>query len=267
MDNIFETLDSPNFRKRLEPVMLYPKKIDRFLGIVRAELKSNPRLANCEMTSLCGAIVKAGQFGLDLDSVQGHAYLTSKGNGCLLIVGYKGMIALGFRSGKLLSMEVENVCKNDFFEMEHGDNKGLRHKPKPTQEERGEVIGYYAYAHLINNDKIFKYMNIDEIEELKKKAGVIKTPNSAWGKFEDQMSKKTVVRQLFKYQTLSSEMDSVIGLDEMADAGVQSDALREIGKEFIVDEPTTKVNDILLKKRGQSQENENTTKNITTIVA
>ena len=233
MSNIFEILKSNEFRERLSSVMLEPNKIERFLGIVTTELRNNPRIANCEIKSLCGAIVRAGQFGLELDSMQGHAYLTSRGNNCQLIIGYKGMIALGVRSEKLLSLEVQKVCKNDFFEMEHGDNKGLRHRPKSTKEERGEIIGYYAYAHLVNHDRAFEYMNMDEIEELKEKAGVVKTPNSAWGKFEEAMCKKTVVRQLFKYLSLSPEMDSAIGLDEMADAGVQSEQLRKIGADFV----------------------------------
>ena len=265
---IFEILDSNEFRERLSAVMLEPKKIDRFLGITKTELRNNPRIANCEIKSLCGAIVRAGQFGLELDSMQGHAYLTSRGNNCQLIIGYKGMIALGVRSEKLLSLEVQKVCKNDFFEMEHGDNKGLRHRPKSTKEERGEVIGYYAYAHLVNHDRAFEYMNMDEIEELKEKAGVVKTPNSAWVKFEEAMCKKTVVRQLFKYLSLSPEMDSAIGLDEMADAGVQSDTLRKIGDDFVkndekMTEPTSKIPEVFpegwsrvneVKEEGEQQE-------------
>ena len=48
--------------------------------------------------------------------------------------------------------------------------RGLRHRPKSTKEERGEIIGYYAYAHLVNHDRAFEYMNMDEIEELKEKS-------------------------------------------------------------------------------------------------
>ena len=248
MSNIFEILESKEFKERLSDVMLEPKKLDRFLGIAKTELRNNPRIANCEIKSLCGAIVRAGQFGLELDNMQGHAYLTSRGNGCQLIIGYKGMIALGVRSGKLLSLEVQKVCQNDFFEMEHGDNKGLRHRPKSTKAERGDVIGYYAYAHLVNNDRAFEYMNMDEIEELKEKANVTRMPNSPWVKFEEAMCKKTVVRQLFKYLSLSPEMDSAIGLDEMADAGVQSDTLSKIGADFVkndekMTEPMSKVQD------------------------
>ena len=136
MSNIFEILDSNEFKERLSAVMLEPRKLERFLAIAKTELRNNPRIASCEIKSLCGAIVQAGQFGLDLNGMQGHAYLTERGGRCQLIIGYKGMIALGVRSGKLLSLEVQKVCQNDFFEMEHGDNKGLRHRPKSTKAER-----------------------------------------------------------------------------------------------------------------------------------
>lgn len=231
--NIFDILEKDEkFKERLRTVMLEPNKIDRFLGIARSELKNNPRLANCEITSLCGAIVQAGQFGLELGNMQGHAYLTERGGRCQLIIGYKGMLALGYRSEKLLSLEVQKVCKNDMFKRRHGDNKGLEHEPN-DKEDRGEVIGYYAYAHLENKDKAFEYMSIDDIEKLKKEAHVVTAPNSPWVKFEEAMCKKTVIRQLFKYLSLSAEMDRAIGLDEMADAGVQSDALSKIGADFV----------------------------------
>ena len=73
------------------------------------------------------------------------------------------------------------------------------------------------------------------------------------------MCKKTVIRQLFKYLSLSAEMDRAIGLDEMADAGVQSDALSKIGADFVkndenMTEATSKMPDVL--PEGWSKVNE-----------
>lgn len=267
--NIFEILDSNEFKERLSSVMLEPRKLERFLAIAKTELRNNPRVASCEIKSLCGAIVQAGQFGLEIGGIQGHAYLTPKKtkdkitqqyiDSCQLIIGYKGMISLGVRSGKLLSLEVQKVCKNDYFKRRHGDNKGLEHEPN-DKEERGDIIGYYAYAHLVNHDKAFEYMSMKEIDELKKEAGVLLTdPRSPWVKFPEAMCKKTVIRQLFKFQSLSPELDKAIGLDEMADAGVQSDALSKIGADFVkndenMTEATSKIPETL--PEGWSRVNE-----------
>ena len=265
MNNIFEILKSSEFKERLSAVMPDPRNINRFLAIATSELRNNPRIASCEIKSLCGAIVRAAQLGLELDSLQGHAYLTARGGSCQLIIGYKGMIALGFKSKKILTIEVQKVCANDFFEMEHGDNKGLRHRPCKTKSERGEIIGYYAYASLINGGKAFEYMNMDEIEELKEKANVTKMPNSPWVKFEEAICKKTVVRQLFKYLSMSPELDGAIGLDEMADAGVQSDALVEIGQDFVNVEPATP--EVLPKGWERVQEKKEVQQDLMTSVA
>lgn len=264
MNNIFEILKSSEFKERLSAVMPDPRNINRFLAIATTELKNNPKVANCDLRSLCGAIVRACQFGLELDSMQGHAYLTERKGGCQLIIGYKGMLALGFRTKKLLSMEVQKVCKNDYFKRRHGDNKGLEHEPN-DKEERGDIIGYYAYAHLLNNDKVFEYMNMKEIEDLKKEAHVVMTPNSPWVRFEEQMCKKTVIRQLFKYQSLSKEIDKAISLDEMADAGVQSDALVEIGQDFVNVEPATP--EVLPKGWERVQEKKEVQQDLMTSVA
>ena len=276
--NIFEILDSNEFRERLSAVMLEPRKIERFLALAKTDLRNNPRVASCEIKSLCGAIVQAGQFGLEIGGIQGHAYLTPKKtkdkitqqyiDSCQLIIGYKGMISLGVRSGKLLSLEVQKVCKNDYFKRRHGDNKGLEHEPN-DKEERGDIIGYYAYAHLVNHDKAFEYMSMKEIDELKKEAGVLLTdPRSPWVKFPEAMCKKTVIRQLFKFQSLSPELDKAIGLDEMADAGVQSEALSKIGADFVkndenMTEATSKIPEVLpegwhrvneIKEEGEQQD-------------
>ena len=111
-------------------------------------------------------------------------------------------------------------------------------------------------------------MSMDDIEKLKKEAHVVTTPNSPWVKFEEAMCKKTVIRQLFKYLSLSAEMDRAIGLDEMADAGVQSDALSKIGADFVkndenMTEAPSKMPEVLpegwsrvneIKEEGEQQE-------------
>lgn len=207
-------------------------KPERIAGIAITELRNNQKLLQCDALSLVGAIIRAGQLGLDIDSMKGHAYLVPYKNECQLIVGYKGMLTLANRSGKLLSMEVQEVRENDEFEIEHGDNYGLRHKINPRRSERGQIIGYYAYAHMSNGGKMFEYMDQEEINEIKACSKSSNSYNSPWVTFPIEMAKKTVVRRLCKYLALSPDMDGAIGLDEMVDAGVQSENLKKIGKTY-----------------------------------
>lgn len=230
--SVISVLNSDVFLNRMRQVLPAFLKPERIAGIAITELRNNYKLLQCDALSLVGAIIRAGQLGLDIDSMKGHAYLVPHKNECQLIVGYKGMLTLANRSGKLLSMEVQEVRENDELEIEHGDNYGLRHKINPRMSERGKIIGYYAYAHLSNGGKSFKYMSQEEINEAKACSKSSNSYNSPWVTFPIEMAKKTVVRRLFKYSALSSEMDGAIGLDEMVDAGVQSETLKKIGKAY-----------------------------------
>ncbi len=237
---IGELLYSKGFQNELKkalPSFMSPEKIAR---IALTELRSNPRLMQCDSVSLLGCIMKSSQFGLDIDSLKGHAYLVPYKNECQLIVGYKGLLSLAVRSGKLLSIEVQEVREADEFEIEHGDNYGLRHKPgKKSREERGKIIGYYAYAHLLNGGKHFEYMGMDEINEIRNCSKSSNSPSSPWVTFFSEMAKKTVIRRLCKYLSLSTEMDEAIALDELADANIQSKKIRSIGTEILDETPVT----------------------------
>lgn len=230
--NIVSVLNSDAFQTRMRQVLPDFLRAERIAGIAITELRNNPKLLQCDALSLVGAIIRAGQLGLDIDSIKGHAYLVPYKNECQLIIGYKGMLTLANRSGKLLSMEVQEVRENDDFEIEHGDNYGLRHKVKPRRSERGSIIGYYAYAHLANGGKMFEYMDQDEINEIKACSKSSNSYSSPWVTFPIEMAKKTVVRRLCKYLALSPDMDGAIGLDEMVDAGVQSENLKKIGETY-----------------------------------
>lgn len=117
--SVISVLNSDAFQNRMRQVLPEFLKPERIAGIAITELRNNQKLLQCDALSLVGAIIRAGQLGLDIDSMKGHAYLVPYKNECQLIVGYKGMLTLANRSGKLLSMEVQEVRENDEFEIEH----------------------------------------------------------------------------------------------------------------------------------------------------
>ena len=230
---ILQMLNSEGFREQLKaalPSFMRPEKVAR---IAITEIRSNPKLLQCDALSLMGCIMRSSQLGLDIDSLKGHAYLVPYKNECQLIIGYKGMLSLAMRSGKLSSVEVQEVHENDVFELEHGDNYGLRHKINPRLSERGAIVGYYAYAHLVNGGKHFEYMNLEEIEAIKACSKGSTLPPSPWQTFPSEMAKKTVIRRLCKYLSLSPEMDAAIAIDELVDTNLQTQKNRQIAQKQV----------------------------------
>lgn len=247
--SVFDMLNSESFQTRIKQVLPEFLRPERVIGIAITELRNNPKLMECNALSLVGAIIRAGQVGLDIDSIKGHAFLVPYKKECQLVIGYKGMLSLAYASKKLLSIEVQPVYEKDEFRIEHGDNYGLTHKINPIRKERGKIIGYYAYAHLANGGKMFDYMDQEEIDEIKSCSKSSNYSNSPWVAFPIEMAKKTVVRRLCKYLSLSPYMEGAIGLDEMNDAGVQNEELQKIGREY--------VNEFLLKEDNNNSSSNN----------
>ncbi|WP_082806148.1 recombination protein RecT [Marichromatium gracile] len=191
---------------------------ERLSRVALGELRTNPRLLDCNPTSLMSAIVKASQLGLEVGSAMGHAYLVPYKTECTLIIGYRGMIALARRSGEIQSITARVVYARDTFELEYGLEEKLRHIPS-TDEDPGQVTHVYAVAKLRDGGIQYEVMTRAEVEAVRKRSRA--GGNGPWVTDWSEMARKTVMRRLFKYLPMSIEM-----ADAMA-AEVDEDRLPE----------------------------------------
>ena len=195
-----------------------PKTItpERMLGIFTMILKSSPMLSKCSQSSLIGAVIQTAQLGLQPGNM-GHIHLIPFNNkGVMevqLVIGYKGFIELVNRSGKASILNAEVVYGNDFFEFEQGLNPVLRHIPKDG--DRGEKVGVYCIAkNLLANEKVFVYIQKDEVEKVKKSSRSGESDYSPWKNWPEEMWKKTAVKRISKLLPLSAEDQKAISADE-----------------------------------------------------
>lgn len=208
--------------------MALPKHMtpDRMLRVAMTELRKTPKLQQCQPASFIGALIQCSQLGLEPGGHLGHVYLIPFDNRkantveCQVIVGYKGMLELANRSGKVSSPQAHAVYENDFFEFEYGLTPKLRHIP--ARENRGKIIYVYACVSIKDGGNQFEVMSVEEINSIK---GRSKASNSGpWQTDYEEMARKTVIRRLFKYLPVSIEMVQAITLDESADRGEQHNA-------------------------------------------
>lgn len=237
-----------------------PKHVapERMLRLALGALRTTPKLMNCTVESLMGAVIQCAQLGLEPNTPLGHAYLIpfdkrkKVGNQwqvvateVQLIFGYKGLIDLARRSGQIVSIAAHEVCKNDEFEYEYGLDEKLVHRP--ALGDRGEVIAFYAVAKLVGGGHAFEVMSRAQIDAIRDegqgfKAAVKaaenygKTIDTPWAKHYVQMGRKTVLRRLFNYLPVSIEMATASALDGRAEAG-NSQALDDVlqGEFTVVD--------------------------------
>lgn len=225
MGNVKSFMES----QRANLAAVLPKHVDadRMLKLALGAMRTTPKLLNCNVESLMGAVVTCSTLGLEPNTPLGHAYLIpfenrQKGTTDVQIVfGYKGLIDLARRSGQIVSIAAHEVCQNDEFHFSYGLDEKLTHKPALTN--RGEVIAFYAVAKLQGGGYAFEVMGRDQIEEIRDASQNYKFARekgkTVWGQHFVEMGRKTVLRRLFKYLPVSIELATAANIDSNTEAG------------------------------------------------
>lgn len=208
---------------------------DRMTKIALRALRTTPKLMQCSLSSLFGAVVTCAQFGLEPNTPQGHIYLIpfeNKKKGVIevqIVIGYKGLIDLARRSGQIVSISAREVYSNDEFKVSLGTDERIIHTPCLTGD-RGQVVGFYAVAKLKDGGTQFEFMSVADVNAIRDASQGYKTAvrfakpgvplNTPWATHYVQMALKTVARRLAKWLPMSIEMANAVALDERHDANL-----------------------------------------------
>lgn len=212
---------------------MLPKHLpaDRLLKVATIAATTTPALAKCDVPSLVAAIGQCAQFGLEPNTVLGHAYLVpfntkrkdANGverwvNSVQVIIGYRGLIDLARRSGQVVSIAAHEVRERDEFTYEYGLRETLKHVP--AMKDRGEIVAFYAYAKLRDGGHCFEVMSREQVEEIRAESQgwqqatkYNKQAGHPWQKHFAEMGRKTAIRRLSKYLPLSVEFAKAIEAD------------------------------------------------------
>jgi len=186
--------------------------VDRMIAMSTNIVTQNPKLAECSLQSLMGAVMQASILGFQPVTALGECYFVPYGGHVQFQFGYKGLIRLAQRSGELSDIYAEVVRDGDYFEMELGLHRKLIHRP--TLNSNGAFKLVYAVAHFKNGGYAFVVLTYEEIEALRKRNSSQKgSPSGAWLTDYPAMAKAKAIKQLSKYLPLSVEIINSIETD------------------------------------------------------
>jgi recombination protein RecT len=254
-----------------------PKHVspDRMLKIALGALRTTPKLMECTVESLMGAVVQCSQLGLEPNTPLGHAYLIpfekkkKSGNQWVtdkvetqIVIGYKGLIDLARRSGQVVSIAAHAVHEGDAFDYAYGLDEKLEHKP--AMSGRGRVIAFYAVAKLVGGGHAFEVMSAEQVNEIRDASQNYKfardKEKTVWGQHYEEMGRKTVLRRLFKYLPVSIELATAAAIDDVGARGTSQALDTVLEGDYItpsesddddgIDRQTGEITD----QRGQQQE-------------
>lgn len=217
-----QTLDvmEPQFQKVLPSHL----PVAKFRRVIETALQMNTKLLQCDRRSLSQACMLAAQDGLLPDGRDGVITMFKTREGGFtaqwmpMISGIRKKV---HNSGELLDWNVQVVQEGDEFEFELGDNPFIRHRPSLTGGRSRPVIAAYSIATYKNGFKSREFMNIDQIEEVRRATS--RGEKGPWSNkvFFPEMCRKTVARLHAKQLPMSTDLDETLHRD---------DALFEIDK-------------------------------------
>lgn len=224
-----------SFAPQLQKVL--PKHLtpERIIQMVASTVHRNPAIARCSIPSLLGAVMQASLLGFQPIDSLGYCYLVPYGKDVQFQIGYKGMIDLARRSGKIQSVYAEVVREGDEFDCQLGLERTLTHRPA---FDSGKPVSHaYAVCHYSDGGYSFVVLSRADIERLRMRSPMQKAqPSGAWATDYEAMAKAKALKQLAKYMPLSVDEQAtlqtdehVLTLDHFAEGGVlKAEELEEL---------------------------------------
>lgn len=170
------------------------------------------KVASANPQSLYDAVTNISAIGISLNPASKQAYLVPRKSKVCLDISYMGMMQLAQQSKSILWGQAIIVRKNDTFERQ-GIDKAPVHKFNDfdTSEERGEIVGVYSVFKLPNGDYLTHTMRISDVYDIRNRSESYKGGNkSPWRSDEEEMIKKTCIKQAYKTLPKNERIDKAI---------------------------------------------------------
>jgi recombination protein RecT len=222
-----------------------PKHVtpERLCKVVLSATARTPDLLLCTRTSIVRALMQAGELGLEIGGLLGEAYLVPYNNKITehgkpdrwekhaqCLIGYRGLMKLARQSGLIQSISARVVYAGETFHVDLA-NETVSHMLQLDVDRSDEnIVAAYAIARLKDGGTQIDVMSRRELDAIKARS---KSGNSGpWVSDKSEMCRKTVVRRLYKYLPVSTELQNALELDAETDpiiANVMTDVVTAAG--------------------------------------
>lgn len=210
---IKEQLANPKLLDQIQKALPSHMSAERMARVALTALTKTPKLAECTQQSFFKCLLDLSSWGLEPDGRRAH--LIPYGTECTLILDYKGIVELCFRSGYVKNIHADVVHEGDAFEFNLG--KVTRHTPwafrvddKP--KSAGEIIAAYCIVEMKDGASKHEVMTRTEIDGVRNRSKAGKS--GPWVSDYSEMSKKTVFRRASKWLPLSAEVAEAFDRDQ-----------------------------------------------------
>jgi recombination protein RecT len=190
---------------------------ERIIKVVLNSFSKSPKLMECTGVSIFRSVLASVELGLEPGGATQQAYLVPFGRECTLIIGYRGLVELSYRSGLVASVNTGAVYEGDVFEEEGGLEPKLRHVKGNGDRMDSLLTNVYAVVKLKDGGMVYDSMNRKEVDAIRKRSRA--GNDGPWVTDYAQMARKTVLRRALKLAPVSVELARALALENAVDAG------------------------------------------------
>lgn len=198
-------VQSEQFKAAIGEVMPQHLTPERMVRLFIAAANKVPKLMECSQESVASCMMDLSRWGLEPDGRHAHLipYEDRKAGKvvCQLIVDYKGLVQLAYRTGNVAKIHADKVCENDVFEVDRGEV--TRHQID-YRKPRGAAYAFYCIIKGKDGSEKTEVMTLEEVQAIRSRSR--SGGSGPWATDFDEMAKKTVFRRASKWIELSSEI-------------------------------------------------------------
>lgn len=209
-------ISSPAVQERFNKML--GDKSAGFLSSLLSLVNNNKLLVKADPKTILAGAATAAALDLPINPSLGQAWLVPYGGGAQFQLGYKGVIALAQRSGKMKSIVMTKV-----YEGEIRNWNRFTETYEYGEKTSDNVVGYFARFELVNGFAKATYWTKEEVEKHAKRFSK-SYGNGPWQTDFDAMACKTVLMSIMKtYAPMSIEMEKAFAADGKVVADVAAD--------------------------------------------
>lgn len=192
-------------------------EFDREAGFALQILTANDYLAKVargNQGALFAAITNVAAIGISLNPAAKLAYLVPRKGGVCLDISYMGLMHIAQQCGAIQWGQAVVVREKDKFEL-RGVDKEPEHVYQPFAD-RGKIIGVYVVVKTDGGDYLTHPMPLSKVHEIRDRSEAWKAYQRdkskvcPWVTDEEEMIKKTCVKQAAKYWPRRERLDNAV---------------------------------------------------------
>lgn len=182
----------------------FEEEYNFFYHLVTTSFYNYNGIATCTFSSLKEAFLNIAKYGLSINPKLNLCYVRTEQscaqanvNIAVYDFGYKGLLKLITRTGKVKIVTADVFYENDNFEF-RGTREPVQHSTKTlSAAARGAMAGGYCSSELVAGGVVTTIMTPEELREIELICQ--STGNEAWNSvFIDELRRKTLIKRHWK---------------------------------------------------------------------